>query len=411
MANLRAGEMVARKLTLYYTKSGVPLMSISYGHYEETIFDDGFISRYVETQLIKMWGIEEGEAVLLFDRHNPLEGPELANGSEGAYIRLGANYLTGNPILYLDNSSSGLFEVYEIVDGNRVPMYGYRYTETIGSDGIVYFDNQQLYTYSNQKLWTYEEEKTQSPIKKMPVTNQKDEIKLSSAYFQVDDSIRRRCIGDFLLGHYKPNIPEDAPEWVSFYMQYLRCHYLQSYLPDAQRPETGLRKIMLTAEAFGDKGNPMMSASLEEGLGPGPSYVMWVWDEINQNKGHPDGGYGFYKDSSGRFVMCFNSYMDFSWYELGPEETDFLFADGFELFGGDRAYANGEMITFTDYTSVENWVEEKRSAAFVQHGYSNPVIPLPHSSYDLPENSTWPELEQALINYLCTHAQNIGQWG
>ncbi len=396
-ANLRAGEMVASQVLLYYTSVGEPLMSIRYGIPTSYTYNNE-TSYYANTEMCKMWKIENGKAVLVFDRPLPMDD---------MYYDLGVNTQSGNPVLEV-RPSSNVATTYEIIDGTRMPLFEIDYNNQDE------YQQGALYTYADDKHWSPEEQWTQKPLSKMHLSSYDALLPLMSLRFSPDTNIARQQLSDYFLGSYTPSVPDEAPDWVEYYLQTMHCQWLFSYYPgetNSTAQDTTTSPYIALYMPATAKSAPILRF-FNEGVSMGILDVRYDNVNLHEYEVIWEGGTAYYADAQGQLVREHSYVGGHSWTLCTSNGDDPLFFD--TVPPGDSTYsARSEFDTATFDTQEDAiaWVEAHRIASFERHGVTPPLTPLEGTEYLLPQNATWAELEPLLLDALCTHAKAIGQWG
>lgn len=418
-ANLRHGELEARELCLYYTEQG-PLMSISYGvlYKEEIPNAPAHYSLYA--RVYKAWRVEGGQAVLQLEVDSGADrfadpGPQ----PDASTVWLGANAESGNLILM--QVGVNWENAWEIVDGERAPLF---------LNGATQASSQML-VFADGRQWTAGETTAQRPLADFPFSGPGDSLTLYSSTAGASDETRLAQLGGFLLGGYDPDLPAGAPAWVGDYLRYIRCQ-LPGLYAGGSLAEGSLTEISLTARGAGAEGAPALRFVPDRATRPGSLLVLTGEGGSRQYPGQTDGDYRLWADAAGKAVLCKESSGYQVWSLPGGWGEEFLFLDGTgpEQLGTTVSLPDGTVQTLpTGRTyhvitedvagstvvegleAAEALVAGKRAVSFSAHGLAGPVAPLEEVAYPLPAGAGWPQLEQAVVNALCAHAQAMGQWG
>lgn len=378
-------------IRLYYPTTGEPFMRID--------FYEGGKPTYNQ-----LWCCKDNNAQCYYD--------DIAYGNLQYLPHSRLRITTGSPVV-MDSEDGIYYEIVGSTYATRVPLYRTIYNNDGEDEGNSYHD--EAYNRTNGS-WERLEPGV-FPEEQFSIQDISDglDFGLTNYYFEADTQLQ--ILSDYFLDTYQPPIPDGAPEWVTTYMRYLRCHmpaYYSDTLPDTEYYNMPLESIdlVLLPDEFGAPAiytwNSMVAGE----------FVMCQWmpdgERVDCLVGNNESVHFFNIDQNNNLLITFENAWNTTWYKPAADGLTTLFQDGFyvESLDGYTAYVhnNGEYKTFTDPQLAENWWLEKQNEALTLNGFAAPVERLAMHTFQLPATSSWPEYEAALIDALCQFAKSTGQW-
>lgn len=309
------------------------------------------------------------------------------------YSRFYISRVTGNPVIYkkahTNDYSQWFIYWYEIVDGRAVPL-------SLPTD---FFSIAQV----------------------------------TLVYGDVIAPSRTGHPAALLFDSYQPALPEDAPAWVGEYLKYLYANDWYGYNPDDTMKNEHIKPLTILPPMY-EGGAPVLMGQSFYTFKPGDtSYRFLCNGEVTPLvAGYPMGGApgsSFYLDEAGRGVYRFGIYDQGGgsiWYSISRYGFTKLFEEGWGVDDNGRyAFFDGETYYGGE---TEEWLEQKRAAAFARLGYAGTLQELDSiynaelyygeeeverlyalgcRYYTFEGVVTWAEYESALVKALCNYAAEM----
>lgn len=350
-------ELTPKVVRFYTPPQGIPYMQIDY-------YDAG-ISPYDMATHSQIWHYKEQTAILLYD------GTAFINSR---FVPLGYFHLVNETPIYSN-------------DNRDEPDY----VELGGLHG----NTRILHDILPEEAVPYD-----------------DALNLTGSELKLDTSAQLQMLADYFLDSYQPPAPGEAPEWITVYMQYIHSHTPATYA-QATVQDFGWSPVLYLTTLPGETMPPAMYCTIplvfqQHGM------HHWMPDgQLQTLVGHHDGMYWFFVDATGELLLDFHVVGGRRWYRPTSDGLVFLFDGGTfheDINGFFYVHHDGLYEQFETREAARRRNDEILAAGFTAHGYIQPVEYIEPVQYPLPENTTWPELEAALIDAFCQHAKDTGQW-
>lgn len=223
------------------------------------------------------------------------------------------------------------------------------------------------------------------------------------------------------MPEYAPPVPDEAPEWVSIYMEMIHRDTFSAVSKDGKLNLFELHfpaEVILLEAAYPD-GPPILDYYRFSDVGGIPFSVGYyiITDGRVEYYAYETGSeYGYQLSmDNGQAILCYTDQSRAVWYSLDESGMHKLFtSDETSIMGSYPpyyAYCDGNYIVIEEDEDISVWRGDQERQALINRGYSGNLTAPEETIYTLPEHSTWEELEAAFIDIFCTHAQKIGQWG